>query len=120
MLGHNYITHFVVVKRDLLEKAGKLRSEVNGSQDYDFVLRATELTGNIYHIPKILYHWRTIEGSVAENPEAKNYAYVSGQKALKDALERREIEGDVAIGESYGTYKINYHFHKSLSYLLLW
>ena len=112
LLGHNYITHFVVVKRDLLEKAGKLRSEVNGSQDYDFVLRATELTENIYHIPKILYHWRTIEGSVAENPEAKNYAYVSGQKALEDALKRRTIKGDVVIGESYGTYKINYYFPK--------
>lgn len=110
LLGHNYITHFVVVKRELLDKVGKLNSEVNGSQDYDFVLRATEATDEIHHIPKILYHWRTIEGSVAENPEAKNYAYISGQRALENALDRRKIAGEVSIGKSYGTYKIEYQY----------
>lgn len=108
LLGHNYITHFVVVRRDLLEKTGRLRTEMNGSQDYDFVLRATELTKDIYHIPKMLYHWRTIEGSVAENPEAKNYAYTAGKYALDDAMKRRGKSAEVFVGEKYGTYNIKY------------
>ena len=108
LLGHNYITHFVVVKSTLMDKVGLLRPEVNGSQDYDFVLRATEKTDKIFHISKILYHWRTIVGSVAENPEAKNYAYISGKKALEDALFRRRIKGTVEIGKEYGTYKLDY------------
>lgn len=60
LLGHNYITHFVVVKNDLvLREVGGLRKEYNGSQDYDFVLRATQ-KAKIHHIAKILYHWRTV------------------------------------------------------------
>ncbi|MEG0978199.1 MAG: glycosyltransferase [Bacilli bacterium] len=109
--GHNYITHFVVVKKELLNKVGLLDSEVNGSQDYDFVLRATEEAKGIYHVPKILYHWRTIEGSVAENPEAKNYAYFAGQKALENAMERRGLAGEVFIAPNYGTYRINYNYN---------
>lgn len=108
LLNHNYITHFVVVSRQLYESVGPLNSEMDGAQDYDFALRATEKARNVYHIPKILYHWRTIEGSVAENPEAKNYAYDAGKKALENALERRGIAGEVEIGEEYGTYTINY------------
>ncbi len=108
ILGHNYITHYVVVQRDLLDKVGGLRSEFNGSQDYDFVLRATELAKNIYHIPKILYHWRTVETSTAYNPESKNYAYVAGQKAIMNALERRGIDAEVTMTPNYGTYKVAY------------
>ena len=83
ILNHNYITHFVVVKRDLLEKVGGLNSAYNGAQDYDFVLRATEQATKIKHIPGMMYHWRAIESSTALNPESKGYAYVAGQKRFK-------------------------------------
>ena len=83
ILNHNYITHFVVVKRDLLEKVGGLNSAYNGAQDYDFVLRATEQAMKIKHIPGMMYHWRAIESSTALNPESKGYAYVAGQKRSK-------------------------------------
>ncbi|MTD42418.1 glycosyltransferase [Erwinia sp. CPCC 100877] len=112
LLGHNYITHFVVVKKDLvLRQVGGLRDEFNGSQDYDFVLRATEAANKIYHIPKILYHWRTVETSVAFDPQSKEYAYTAGQRAIEAALERRDILGTVQMTKNYGAYKVNYQFN---------
>jgi glycosyltransferase involved in cell wall biosynthesis/SAM-dependent methyltransferase len=108
ILNHNYITHFVVVKRSVLEKTGGLKTEFNGAQDYDFVLRATENAENIAHIPGMMYHWRAIESSTALNPESKGYAYVAGQKALQAAMDRRGIKANVEIAEFYGSYKINY------------
>ncbi|NSS18000.1 glycosyltransferase, partial [Enterococcus faecalis] len=108
ILNHNYITHFVVVKRDLLEKVGGLNSAYNGAQDYDFVLRATEQAMKIKHIPGMMYHWRAIESSTALNPESKGYAYVAGQKAVQAATERRGLKAQVEIAEFYGSYKINY------------
>lgn len=110
LLGHNYITHFVVVKRSILDTIGGLRTEFNGSQDYDFVLRATETAKEIYHIPNILYHWRTIETSVAMDPQSKEYAYVAGQNALQAAVERRDLEGTVSMTKNYGAYKIDFKY----------
>lgn len=112
LLGHNYITHFVVVKRSIIEKVGGLRTEFNGSQDYDFVLRATEAAQKIHHIPRILYHWRTIETSVAMDPQSKEYAYVAGQKAIEAALERRDLFGKVSMTKNYGAYKIDFTYKK--------
>lgn len=111
LLGHNYITHFVVVKRSIIEAIGGLRTEFNGSQDYDFVLRATEAAKEIYHIPNILYHWRTIETSVAMDPQSKEYAYVAGQNALQAALDRRNLNGVVTMTKNYGAYKIDFNYH---------
>lgn len=108
ILNHNYITHFVVVKRSLLEKTGGLKTEYNGAQDYDFVLRATENAENVAHIPGMMYHWRAIESSTALNPESKGYAYVAGQRAVQAAMDRRGIKANVEIAEFYGSYKINY------------
>lgn len=108
--NHNYITHFVLVKKSLLDRTGLLKSEYNGSQDYDFILRATENAESIHHIPKLLYHWRTIEGSVAFNPQAKMYCYEAGKKALEDSLERHHIKGKVELGKFYGTYKTQFEF----------
>ena len=93
----NYICHLVVVKRELLDRAGLLRPEYNGSQDYDFLLRCTEHTEseNIRHIPKILYHWRSHEGSTAGNPDDKPYAVIAGEKALAGHYERLGIKASV-------------------------
>ena len=59
----NYICHLFVVKRQLIQKVGLLRPEYDGAQDYDFIFRCIESTQSIYHIPKILYHWRSHEDS---------------------------------------------------------
>lgn len=108
LLSHNYITHFVVVSKELLSRAGTLRSEYNGSQDYDFVLRATELAHRVKHIPQMLYHWRTLDSSVAGDPRSKMYAYEAGQHACEDALKRRGIDATVNMLNNYGTYKTEY------------
>ena len=110
LLGHNYITHFVVVKRSIVETVGGLRTEFNGSQDYDFVLRATEAAKEIHHVSNILYHWRTIETSVAMDPQSKEYAYVAGQNAVQAALERRKLDGVVSMTKNYGAYKIDFRY----------
>ena len=110
LLGHNYITHFVVVSKTLLDEVGPLRSEYDGSQDYDFVLRATEQARCVRHIPQMLYHWRTLASSVAGDPRSKMYAYEAGQKAIEAALSRRGIAGSVRMLDNLGTYKIDYDF----------
>lgn len=91
----NYICHLVVVKKELLDRVGLLRKEYDGSQDYDFLLRCTENTQNIRHIPKILYHWRSHEGSTAGNPDDKPYAVIAGEKALAAHYERLGIKAQV-------------------------
>ena len=81
---HNYITHLVVLKKELMDKLGGFRKEYNGAQDFDLVLRASEETNNIVHIPKILYHWRIHDESTAKVSDAKPYAYEAGRKAALD------------------------------------
>ncbi len=77
----NYICHLFVVKRELLDQVGMLRSAYDGAQDYDFVFRCVEAVKDqeIYHIPRIPYHWRCHEDSTAENPESKGYAFEAGK-----------------------------------------
>ena len=108
LLGHNYITHFVVVARTLLDAVGPLRSEFDGSQDYDFVLRATEKAHEVHHIPSMLYHWRTLPTSVAGDPRSKMYAYEAGKRAIEEALSRRSLPGAVTMLDNLGTYRIDY------------
>lgn len=106
----NYITHLTIIRKDLLVKAGPLREGFEGSQDYDLILRATELAGKIVHIPKVLYHWRLHEGSCAGRPDVKFYAFEAGKKALVDHLFRMELKGDVKDGDLPGLYKITFSF----------
>lgn len=105
---HNYITHFVAVRRSLAEKEGMLNPDYDGAQDFDFVRRLTSAAREVGHVPEILYHWRTIKGSVAENPEAKLYAYEAGRKVIEDTLKAEGIPAEVRIGENYGTYETDY------------
>ncbi|MGB5748437.1 MAG: glycosyltransferase, partial [Desulfobacterales bacterium] len=67
----------------------------DGAQDYDLLLRLLERTGKIFHIPKVLYHWRMINTSTSFNQDAKDYANSAGKAALEESLRRRRIEGEV-------------------------
>lgn len=89
LLSHNYITHLVAVRRDLLDRVGELRSEFDGAQDYDFVLRATEQAERIRHVPRVLYHWRMSDTSTASNAHSKPLAPERGRQLIEAALERR-------------------------------
>ncbi len=95
LMSMNYIPHFCVYRRALLTKVGGFREGFEGSQDYDLVLRVTEETKKIVHIPKVLYSWRISKTSSALSLSAKPLATVSAQKALSDALLRRGIKGEV-------------------------
>ncbi|MEI7918243.1 MAG: glycosyltransferase [Candidatus Saccharibacteria bacterium] len=109
LLGVNYITHFLVVRRSLIDKLGGLRSKYDGAQDYDLLLRLTEITDRIIHIPKILYHWRLADGSTAKSVGEKSYADNAGQEALRDAVKRRKIRAEVVeIPERPTNYRLKY------------
>lgn len=114
--AHNYITHLFVAKRELAIKVGGFRKEYDGAQDYDFILRCCE---NIYsedvdkrvrvkHIPRVLYHWRINNRSVAANPHKKEYAKEAGKKALGDHLKRMKEYATVSHTDMWGIYKVNY------------
>ncbi len=101
----NYICHLFVVKRELLERVGGFRHEFDGAQDYDFIFRCTEQAKEIYHIPKVLYHWRCHQDSTASNPESKLYAFEAGSRAIMAHYERCGIQAKkVEKGVDYGIY----------------
>mgnify|MGYP000862956993 CR=1 FL=1 len=104
----NYICHLFVVKRDIYKKVGMLNHEFDGAQDYDFVLRCIEKTGNIKHIPKILYHWRAHKDSTAENPESKMYAFEAGVRAVQAHYDRLRIQAKVSSTALNGIYRTKY------------
>lgn len=104
----NYICHFFVVKRNIQERVGLLRKSYNGAQDYDFILRCIEQSLHIYHIPKILYHWRAHHHSTAENPESKKYAFEAGKRAIESHLKRCNEKATVCMTEYYGLYRVKY------------
>ncbi len=100
-LGQNYLNHLTVHRSENIRKAGGWRSDYNGSQDYDLNLRITAMVDQekIFHIPKILYHWRATETSAALNATQKSYAVVNGGRALADFAARQGIAGDVETVE---------------------
>ncbi|MCI5648106.1 MAG: glycosyltransferase family 2 protein [Fusicatenibacter sp.] len=106
--SNNYICHFFVVRRTLMERVGYLNPEFNGAQDYDFIFRCTEQAGKITHIPRILYHWRVHSSSTADNPESKRYAYEAGKRAIMGNLERTGEKGVVTLRSDYGFYDVAY------------
>ena len=101
----NYICHQFAVSRELMEKAGGFRSEYDGAQDYDLILRCTEAAKGVWHIPRVLYHWRCHQGSTASNPQSKLYAFEAGARAIMDHYARAGIGAEkVEKGVDYGIY----------------
>lgn len=108
LLGNNYICHFLMVSRGLLDQVGGLDSRYDGAQDFDFVLRLSRQAHGIRHVAKILYHWRIHEGSTAGRAESKLYAYEAGKQAIEAALERQGQPGRVTMTKEYGFFQIEY------------
>ena len=106
----NYICHLFVVSRSVIEKVGMLRKEFDGAQDYDFIFRCVEAVKDeeIYHVPKILYHWRCHENSTAENPESKTYAFDAGRRAVQEHYNRVGVHAKVSDGEFPGLYRTEF------------
>lgn len=108
LLSLNYICHLTVIRKQLGDKIGWFRSEYDGAQDYDLLLRVTENTTNISHISRILYHWRKSATSTSANNNNKDYARLAGKRALEDALKRRKINGEVLLDKRSPFYIIAY------------
>lgn len=110
-LSNNYISHFTLIKTNLAQKL-RLRTEYDGAQDYDFVLRAVHEIlpeqSKIAHIRKVLYHWRCHRNSTAVNPRSKQYAYESGKRAVESFLKLHEWKAVVTHSEHLGYYKVEY------------
>ncbi len=107
--SHNMISHLGVYRKELVEKVGKFRVGMEGSQDYDLALRCTEQVNatQIIHIPHVLYHWRMHAGSTAMSSDEKPYAQTAGQRALDEHLQRSGIAGHAELLD-FGMYRVHY------------
>jgi GT2 family glycosyltransferase len=101
---NGYTCHLGVYRRALVSEIGGFRTEFNGSQDVDMILRLVERTDRIAHIPRILYHWRAHASSTAGG-DAKPYAYVAARNAIAGHLLRTGVEGEVGYGPP-GLYRV--------------
>ena len=110
MMSTMFTGHVSCVRSSLLSTVGELRTEFNGCQDWDFVLRVAEHTQRISHVPKVLYHWRIIPESVASDIAAKPYVLDASRRVRAEALRRRGLSGSVEEVEQVpGYFRVNYH-----------
>lgn len=105
---YNYITHFSVIRKSILDEVGPFDSKCDGAQDYDMFLRIVDTTRRIAHIPQILYHWRITGNSTAQSASNKKYVLDAGKRALKNHLERNGIKGTVTDGLAPTIYRVDY------------
>ena len=109
LLGNNYICHFTVFRKSLLEEVGLFDPACDGAQDHDMVLRLTEKASRVAHIPEVLYYWRAHEGSVAQDMGVKPYVVEAGIRAVEKALRRRGLSGTVEpVRPGLTIYRIRY------------
>lgn len=115
----NYICHLFALRRELAERVGPLDPAFDGSQDYDYILRATERSRGVRHIPRILYHWRVHSQSVAAGSDAKPYALDAAERALTAHTQRLTGDGEAEKGLTEGSYHIRFDAPPDLPVLAL-
>jgi len=96
-LSCNYLCHMIFLRRDLVRVVGGFRSQFDGSQDYDLLLRVSERTNRIHHIPRVLYHWRRSENSSASDVRQKRGQLEASWRAIEAHLKRRGEQAHVAV-----------------------
>lgn len=105
----NYITHLTVIRKRLIEKVGYLDPDKEGAQDYDLILKVTDLNPEIVHIPKTLYHWREAKKSTASDVSNKPYIKKAGERALRDHYIRVDHKPSIkALPDKPGYYKVSF------------
>lgn len=105
--SHNMFSHLGAFETALVRSVGGFRTGLEGSQDYDLVLRCSEkvMPEQIRHIPRVLYHWRVHAQSTASSSDVKPYAQIAGERALNEHLARLGVEGrSTYIGYGYRTH----------------
>lgn len=108
LLCENYICHLLVAPTALVRAVGGFRSEFDGSQDHDLILRLTRRAREIVHVPAVLYHWRVWEGSAALDLSAKPYAEDAARRALEDHLRCAGIAARVEPGVGPNRWRVRY------------
>lgn len=114
---NNYICHFFAAEAELMKGTGGFRSEYDGAQDHDLILRCLEGVRRecILHVPKVLYHWRSTANSTAENPDSKLYAYEAGKRAAQEHFKREGIGAKLSDSPHLGFFEIKYDtLHRSV------
>lgn len=107
LLSQNYFCHLVCIRNDLLQRTGRLNSNFDGAQDYEFVLRLIENTDpkKIYHLAKICYHWRILPNSTSSTVDAKPAAIDRAVEAVSEHLQRRGVVARVCNDGIYNRVK---------------
>ncbi|MGI6153498.1 MAG: glycosyltransferase family 2 protein [Christensenellaceae bacterium] len=108
LYAFNYITHFTLIKKTLLDEVGYFDDQYNGAQDYDLFLRATEKAKKVGHISDILYHWRVSDASTAYSSGAKEYTIAAGRAAIDASIKRRGLHAHVELGLLPNYYNVVY------------
>ena len=108
LTSYNYITHLSIFKKELMDKLNGFNKTYDGAQDYDIILRATEISRKIIHIPKVLYNWRVHPNSVAFDSTTKMYAYDAGLHAIKSHFDRENLKATVEHESNLGVYRARY------------
>lgn len=112
-LSQMYLGHLVVFRRDMVDRLGGLRPEMDGSQDYDLVLRCFAEGAQIAHVPRVLYHWRQHSGSTSVNADSKPYAHEAGRKAIQSYLDRAYPGAQAKDGTYTFCYDVRYNLTAS-------
>lgn len=112
LLSYMFCSHLVVVRKSHFDELGGMRAGFEGSQDYDFALRATERAGHVGHIPLVLYHWRAIPGSTAQSGAAKPGSIDAGRRAVQEAFDRRGIRAIASHPEWAARDKVGIFHHE--------
>lgn len=109
--SQNYVSHLGLYSHSLLKKIGGFREGVEGSQDQDLLLRCLPYVSfeEVVHVPKVLYHWRVVDGSTAMSADQKDYTTEAGIAALADYFSKHGPVGAVVkVGKFPNTYKVDY------------
>ena len=110
-LTHNYTHHLTVIRRTIVEKAGRLRPEFNGAQDIDLFLRCWELIpdADVVHVPYIGYHWRAHAESTATRGDQKGYLFDAARRGIAEAVARRGLRAEPMLPEFARRYALCLH-----------
>ncbi|MSU45614.1 MAG: glycosyltransferase [Lacunisphaera sp.] len=110
-ITHNYTHHLSVIRRAIVEKAGRLRPEFNGAQDIDLFLRCWELIDakDVVHVPFIGYHWRAHAESTATRGDQKGYLFDAARRSIAEAGRRRSLRAEPVLPEFAKNYALCLH-----------
>ncbi|MGI8960412.1 MAG: glycosyltransferase [Bryobacteraceae bacterium] len=108
ILSTNYVCHLLVLRKALMDKVGEFSSETDGSQDYDYILRASRHAKQIVHIPHVLYHWRAGPNSTASSVESKPYTIEASRRALERFCSEAGNSARIEPADLPGVWRLRY------------